>query len=151
MTPLWLHWKRDPAPYSAVAGFVATRIGAAPIPDGTALAVTDDGDLVAAVIYHNFMPDAGTIEISAASDTKRWMTRPVLWEMFDFPFNDLGCQAVVARTSPQDAPLQRIQKAYGFVSYTIPRLRGRDRDEVVSILTDDAWRANGFHKEHRHG
>ena len=147
MTPIWLHPSQGDV-YRSVAGFLNDRVGMglAGWESGTILAVADGSQIVGAAPFHNYDANHGTIEISAASDCKRWLTRAVLWEMFAFPFLQIGCQAVVARMDA-DRPLTRIFTAYGFKRYDIPRLRGRNTVEAVMVLSDDDWRANGFHKE----
>ena len=115
---------------------------------GTAMGVFDyDGNLAGAIIFHNYDRWAGTIEISGAAETARWLTRPVLWAMFDYPFNRIGCQAVFMRVDPADRRLRRILTAYGFDYFEIPHLRGKGKPEGVYILSEDDWRANGFHAE----
>ena len=109
----------------------------------------DDGQIAAAVVYHNWQPAEGTIEFSGASSTKRWLTRPVLWAMFEYPFNQLGCQMTFARIDPANRSLARILSAYGFETTVLPRMRGRDKDELLMTLTQEAWLANGFHREKR--
>ncbi|WP_367727351.1 GNAT family N-acetyltransferase [Agrobacterium radiobacter] len=112
-----------------------------------ALAVFENGDLIAGMIYHNYEPEAGVIEISGAGTSKRWLTRETLRKMFAYPFEECDCQAVVMRVDPDDAPLRRMLTAYGFELYVIPRLRGRDKDENVFLLTDDAWVSNKFNRK----
>lgn len=150
MNAVWLHPSQGEA-YLAVAGFLHDRIGElSGWQLGTILAVTDGKSITGAVLFHNYNPDCGTIEISAASDSKRWLTRAILREIFGFAFHQLGVQAVVARmVAGRD--LARIFTAYGFKQYDIPRLRGRDTAESIMVLSDDDWRANGFHKEFHHG
>lgn len=109
-------------------------------------AVFEDGELIAGMVYHNYEPDAGVIEISGAGTSKRWLTRETLRKMFAYPFEECGCQAVVMRVDPDDAALRRMLTAYGFELYVIPRLRGRDKDENVFVLTDDAWKSNRFNR-----
>ncbi len=104
----------------------------------------DDGMLVAGVVYHNWYPETGVIEISAASINKRWITRVVLRAIFAYPFDQLGCQLVVFRVAPADKALRRILKAIGSMEYVIPRLRGRDEAEVIVTLTDDTWKNSKF-------
>lgn len=151
MTRIWLH-PRDGAAYEAVARFLADRIGG--WPDGwqigTILAIAKGDKIVAAVLFHNWQPQNGVIEISAASDDRGWLSRAVLFDLFDYAFNQMGAQAVVARMDA-GRPLIRIFEAYGFRRYDIPRLRGRDAAETVMILGDEDWKANGFHKEHADG
>lgn len=112
------------------------------------MAVVDEGVLIAGVLYHNHYPDAGVIELTAASTSKRWLTRPVLKAMFSLPFDLFGCQLCVLRVSEHNAPMLRIAKAYGFKEHIIPRLRGRYEAEHILTLTDDDWRRSRFHKEH---
>lgn len=111
-----------------------------------ALAVVEDDALICGVIYHNYEPQSQVIEISAGSISSRWLTRHTLRKMFAYPFEECGCQAVVMRCDPDDAALRRMLTAYGFKLYVIPRLRGRDKDENVFVLTDDAWASNKFNR-----
>lgn len=133
------------------------------MPKGEVMIVHDDRDMTGAVLFNNFDQHAGTIEMTAAATSKRWLTRAVLLEMFSFPFEQLRCQAAILRCDPADKALSRILTAYGFKRYDIPRLRGRNKAEAIFVLGDDDWRANkfnramdarranGFHKEKMHG
>ncbi len=152
MPSIWLH-PRDGAAYSAVKDYIDARIwgGTAEAPDGTICAVAEGAEIIGAVIFNNFDPVGGTVELSAAADSARWLSRPVLFDVFSYAFDQLGCQAVVTRVDPGDTRLGRIFPAYGFQRYDIPRLRGRDKGEAIFLLTEEAWRANGFHKENAHG
>lgn len=116
------------------------------MPDGTALCVLDGKKLIGAVLAHNYQPDCGVIEMTAAATSARWLTRPVLFQMFDYAFNQVGCQAVVLRVAPDNTRTLRIATAFGFKLYEIPRLRGRDQSEIVCVLADDEWRSGRFVK-----
>lgn len=148
MTPILVH-HTEPG-YGAVCAFVSTRIWGRekPFSVGTAMAVVHGASMVAGVVFHDYDPDAGIIQVSGASDDRRWMTRPVLWAIYNYAFNVLGCQAVIQRNDPDNEYLARMMPRYGFDRYDIPRLRGRNKGEAIFVLTDDAWRKNGFHKEH---
>lgn len=111
------------------------------------LAVMHGDMLIAGMIYHNYEPEAGVVEISGAGTSKRWLTKETLRVMFQIPFQDWNCQAVVMRVSDEDETLHSILRRYGFERFIIPRLRGRDRNENVFVLTDDAWRANRFNRK----
>lgn len=115
------------------------------------LGVFDGPNLSAVMVYHNWYPKEGVIEISGAAVDRKWLTRRVLFEMFSYPFDRLGCQLVVMRVSPNNKMtngrgVRRMLKAYGFNEYLIPRLRGRHEDEIIFTLADDHWRANGYHE-----
>lgn len=116
-------------------------------PSATTMGVFDGHKLIAVMVYHNFDRKAGVVEISGAASDRRWLRKYVLKEMFAAPFTDMGCQSVVMRVSPkpESRHTRRMLTAYGFTEHRLPRLRGRDEDECVFVLTDDAWRENGFH------
>lgn len=152
MKTAWLTPK-DGDGYRAVKRFLAHRIWAKPkdIPDGTAMVIMNGEGPMAAVLFNNWDKDAGVIELVAASDSARWLTRPVLLDMFSFAFDQIKCQAALLRCDPENTRLARILTSYGFTRHDIPRLRGRDKAEALYILGDDEWRTNGFHKENAHG
>lgn len=108
------------------------------------MGVFNDDALIGVVVFHNWQPEAGVIEISAASTTPKWLRRHVLDRIFTWAFVDRECQMVVARISEENTRLHRIFHAYGFTSRVISRLRGRDEDERIFTLTDDDWHASKF-------
>lgn len=97
--------------------------------------------IVAGFIYHNWNPEAQTIEVSGASTRRNWATRDCVRLIFSYPFDQLGCQLVVARHSVNNTRVRRIWASLGATEYVIPRLRGRDEDEAIATLTEEAWRA----------
>jgi RimJ/RimL family protein N-acetyltransferase len=117
----------------------------------SALGVLRDGKLVGGMVYTNFDTQAGTVELSCAARDGRWFTRPILYNLFRYAFEGLGCQMVWNRFSSRDAALKRMCVAYGFKVHAIERAFGRDEDSIVGTLTVERWRQNGFHKEHRDG
>lgn len=158
---IYYHWfgENDPEKRDICAKWAARIIW----PDGEkdlryfgeqlCLAVFDDDELIAVMVYHNYEPDAGVIEISGAALTsglRYWLTHDVLAEMYRYPFMELGVQMVVQRTPAENARLLRLLKRLGFSFYTIPRLRGRDKDEVICTLTDDFWQSNRLIPKEKH-
>ena len=132
---------------TSVGNFVSELIWGEPDMFGPfcSLAIADDRRLVAGVIYHNYQPHEGTIEISCASIIRKWMTRDVIVTAIDMPFKELDCQAIVARHSKDAKHIRHIWNALGAKEYEIPRLRGKDDPpEIVSVLTDDAWAVSKF-------
>lgn len=107
--------------------------------------VDKTGQPVAGWIWHDWWPEAGTIEFSGASNTARWMTRKVLHDLFSYAFDEVGCQMVVTQNACDNTRLHRQLKAFGFTRYDVPRLFGRDKDGVYWTLTDDQWRASKFY------
>ncbi len=144
---------KTPEINEALAAFVGARIegGYRGFGAHTSMGLVDGEQLLAAVVFHNYNPEAGVVEFSAASVTERWLTRPVLWAMFNYAFNVAGCQTVVMRVgednqTPNGRGIQRILRAYGFKETRIDGLRGRGIAEMIYTLTDESWASNGFHK-----
>lgn len=108
------------------------------------MGVIDDDNLIAVVTFNNYQPEAGVIELHAAADSARWLTKPVLASMFGYCFGQLKCQMAIARVSDRNTRLLRIFSAYGFDHVIIPRLRGRDEGERIFWLTEEVWRSNKF-------
>lgn len=129
--------------------FVEKSIGGSGFGFGnsSAMGIFDDHQFIAAVVFHNWEPRAGVMEMSAASLSKRWLTRPVLQRMFGYVFGDVGCQMVVMRVSERNVGMVRIARAYGFSEVLIPRLRGREEGEFIFTYTDDDWRTSRFNSK----
>ena len=104
------------------------------------MGVIDGDQLIAGMIYHNYSPENQTIELSGAATSRRWLTRPVFKAMFSYPFEEIGCQMVVARHSQRNIALRRMWKSVGATEYIIPRLRGRNEAEAIATFTVEAWR-----------
>jgi RimJ/RimL family protein N-acetyltransferase len=104
------------------------------------------GDLVAGAVFHNWHPESGVIEMSVVIRDPRAWCRTVMKEAFDYAFKVAGCQMIVARTDPENERALRCWRALGADEYEIPRLRGRNKSEIVSTLTDDAWAASRMNK-----
>jgi len=119
--------------------------------EGTVMAVTKGDQVIGACLFHNWQPDDGVIELTSASTSANWLSRPVLQAMFGYAFNTLACQAAVMRVDPENTRMCRIAEAFGFKRYDIPRLRGRNKAEALFILGDDEWRGGKFYQESSHG
>jgi len=132
----------------AVMALVASIIGDMErgFPQGSkAIGVIDkDGNLVGGMVYSDWNPERGIIEMSGASLSKKWLNKKTMTAMFSYPFKTAKCQAAYMNTNPHDAPLHRQLKAIGFEQYILPRLRGRFDAAHLFVLTDDKWNDSKF-------
>lgn len=109
------------------------------------IGVLDDGGrLIAGVVYGNWHPEAGVIEIAAAAITPRWLTRQTIEVIYRYPFEQCGCQMIVQRTPANDERLLRQLAVGGYTFVLVPRLFGRDRDCVICTLTKETWERSKF-------
>lgn len=148
MTPVYFGPQSSPLQNSTVGRFVCELIWqkAEAIRDYCTMGVFDNDKLVAGTIYHNWQPDNGVIELSSASLSRRWLTKPVVNAMFNLPFKQLGCQMVVLRVSEKNETMVSIAQSFGFDEHFIPRLCGRDEGQFVFTFTDDQWAKSKFRK-----
>lgn len=136
----------DPRSNKVVGDFVSTVMFGHPgeLVNYCSMGVLRDGALVAGVIYHDYYPDTGVVEISAAAVDKKWMTRGVVRDIFSMPFERLGCQMIAMRTSELNHSVRSILERYGVKGITIPRMRGRNEAEILYTVTEEEWRASPF-------
>lgn len=102
--------------------------------------------LIGGVVFHNYYPNEGVVEMSAASIDPLWLSRKMIRSMFNYAFGVLGCQMVVLRVSENNSQMLNISNRFGFKGYLIPRLRGRNEAEWVLTYTDDQWRDSPFNR-----
>ena len=123
-----------------VKEFVADNLGfSRGFGPSQAIGFEDDGEIVAGIIYHNWEPEAGVIEMSAASIRRDWLTRARLSVIFGYPFGQLNCRLVVARIGEHNARARRIWRSLGAREYAIPELRSPQEAEIIYTLTADQW------------
>ena len=127
-----------------VADFVAKEIPGCGRGFGEckAMGFVVNGKLVAGVVYHNWNPESGVIELSAASLTREWLNKDRLAAIFDYPFS--FCRMVLTRQSEHNRRALRIWRSLGGKEYRIPDLRGPGEAEVIFTLSADDWRAGKF-------
>lgn len=110
----------------------------------------EEGKLVAGVVYYDFKPKAGTIEIGAASITRRWFNRATYRRIFEYPFIECGCQMVIARIRADNEYLLSQFARMNFNLIMMPRMYGRSEDGVYCTLTDDQWLDSSISKRLYH-
>lgn len=133
-----------------LCAFVDNQINGSGLGFGNAVALgvfDENYQLAGATVFHNWEPKAGVIEMSSASVSKRWLSRAVLQRIFDYVFDDCGCQMAVMRVSERNTAMVRIARAYGFSEVLIPHLRGKNHAEYIFTFTEDDWLASRFNRK----
>ena len=110
----------------------------------------ENGWMIAGVVYHNYDPDAGTVEISGASISPQWLQRNSIGWIYQPPFRLWGCQMVFQRVLASNLRIQRILASYGYQLVHHRRIFGRDQDGVIASLTVEDWVANKFNQRFQH-
>lgn len=134
---------KEPELNRALAGWIEARLGQRPFREPySTMGMFVGSELCAVLIFENYKPEDGTIEIGVAATSPRWLNRTVMQAMAQFVFTDLGCQMAVFRTSERNKEACRLMERVGFERIVIPRLRGRHEAEHFYYLTDTAWDQN---------
>jgi len=81
------------------------------------------------VIWHHYVPEFRTIEVSIATEGPGWATRTCLKELFAYPFDQLRCQKVRAIIGKRNLPARKLLRGLGF------KFEGNDRK---GLGNDDA-------------
>ena len=117
-----------------------------------AVGVIDElNELIAGIVYFNYNPEAGTIEMSVEALPKhRWLTPTTLAIMFQYPFLHCNCQMLITKTMARSTHVQRMLQAMNFKLIHIPRAGGRNEDGVLALLTYEDWLAGKFCKRFGH-
>lgn len=72
-----------------------------------AVGIVKDARLIAGVVYHNYHPTNGHIDMGIATEGPGWATRSVLRGLFAIPFVQYGVRRVGAVT-PHNGPVMKI-------------------------------------------
>lgn len=95
------------------------------------LCLNNAGEVESAVVYHDWQPKEGRIEMSVAAKTSRWITRARVREIFDYPFKILGVDIIHGKT--KNPRIVRIFRALGGNIHEVPGLY------TVVTLNAEQW------------
>jgi RimJ/RimL family protein N-acetyltransferase len=105
-----------------------------------AIGVADEaGRPLGAVVFSNFQPGFGSIEVSFAADTPRWLTRPLIGAILSYPFVQLDCQRLTAVTPRKARRARRFLDRFGFKREGVVRKGFGTDDAIISGLLRTEW------------
>ena len=79
-----------------------------------ALGVARGGQLVAACIYHRWVPEYQSCELTLAASSPRWASREIVRALLAVPFVQYGCFSVAAIIPHDNQRAERFVKGIGF-------------------------------------
>ena len=81
----------------------------------TAIGVVDNSDQpMAGVVFHDYQPAYGTIQLSAAAISPRWATRRLVGTILRYPFLELNVHKVGTATQHESARALKFNEGGGF-------------------------------------
>jgi RimJ/RimL family protein N-acetyltransferase len=114
----------------------------------SAIGVMRHGKPVAGAVYHGF--GGHIVEVSfAAEHGSRWASRSVLRALFAYPFHQLGCVVMVARTAKRNRRARKLLRALGFQETgMVPKGLDGKRDAIIYCIEKDNCRWLKGHLTH---
>ncbi len=79
-----------------------------------AMGIARDGEMLAACIYHRWVPEYQSCEMTFAAASPRWATRGMIRGLLAVPFEQYGCQRVSAVLPHDAARTEKFVRGIGF-------------------------------------
>jgi RimJ/RimL family protein N-acetyltransferase len=76
--------------------------------------ISGDGKPLAGIVFHDYQPAYGTIQISMAAESPRWASRRIIGEILSYPFKQLGVRKIWTATPLKNERAIRFNKGIGF-------------------------------------
>lgn len=116
-----------------------------------AIGVELRGELVAGVVYHDYRPPVGDIQLSVAASTPRWATRTIICELLAYPFEQLRCRRLTATVRGDNLRALRFDRGIGFtVEGRMRDYYGNGVDSIILGMLRDEW-LTGRYGRSQHG
>lgn len=116
-----------------VAAWVAERIpGFTPSADARALGVVGkDTNLIAGVVYERW--NGVHVEASIAAESPGWASRGTLFRLFNYPFNQLNCEAISVLVPSSNHQSLNLATKLGFEPEAMVKFAAHDGSSLVVL------------------
>ena len=99
--------------------------------------IEDDGKLVAAVVFNDYNKAAICMHV-VSDGSKRWMTKTLLWMVFDYAFNQLKVQRITGLVGEKNWDARKFDEHIGFTQETtLERAHPDGRLMVYRMFRED--------------
>lgn len=95
-------------------GFIPHVSSAESLGDCRAVGVARDDQMVAACVYHRWVPEYASCEITFAASTPRWATRGLIRGLLAVPFVQYECNRVTLTIPHDNGRAERFVRGIGF-------------------------------------
>lgn len=138
---LFGQWAAQQIPHAAIGSFG----------DFVALGIVDADNIIrGAALYHNYVPDYRSIEITFALESPRYLSKSVIAGIMAYPWKQLGLVRISAITPRSAASARRFLETFGFKREGLARHGFGDfGDAVLYGLTRKDWDRSRFNAGRR--
>ena len=111
----------------------------------SAIGITSQDRLIAGVVFHEYQPEYGTIQMSLAAISPMWARRKTIGDFLAYPFYQLGVYKVWTATPRDNEPALKVNEHAGFKREAVLAHHfGRKRHAVICrLLRPDYQRIYG--------
>lgn len=105
-----------------------------------AIGVATNSRIIAGVVYHDYQPDFGSIQISMAADSPIWARKEIIGALLAYPFVQLGCWSVFTLTPASNEKALKVNAHIGIERKTIlPHAFGKGIHGVFCQMLQPAY------------
>ena len=97
---------------SWLADWLCDKIGLIPTPMLMCIGNVRDSKIVGVVGYDQY--NGASVIMHAAGDSSNWLSRDMLWAVFDYPFNVLGAKMIIGLVPSANTDALKFNKHIGF-------------------------------------
>lgn len=117
----------------------------------SAIGVARNGRVIASVVYHDFQPRLGTIQLSMAAESPMWARRETIASLLHYPFRQLRVFKLWTAVPIDCEPALKAQDHIGFRREAVLAHHfGHKRHCVIARMLEPDF-ARLFEKEKNHG
>lgn len=111
-----------------------------------AIGVADEDDnLIGGVVFSNYQPHFGNIEVSFAAIRRSWLTPNLVRGLLSYPFDQLGVRRITTLTPKRNRSARQFLKKFGFVEEGNVRGGFGTDDMIISGLLAKEWSEHRYH------
>ena len=108
-------------------------------PAASAIGLVADGEIIAGMVVHDYVPEAGNCQLSFAASRATWATKGSIAAMLAYPFGQLGCRRVTTFIARSNARAIRFNLGLGFKQEGCVRFGFGGEDALVfGLLREEA-------------
>lgn len=116
-------------------GSLIPHVGQTGFGPAYAIGVCRKDTLIAGMVYHEYHPDAGTMQISMAAASPMWARRHIIRALLAYPFEQAGCFKVWTCTPIDNVKALKVNEHVGFRrEATLAHHFGKGRHAVICRL-----------------
>lgn len=86
-----------------------------------AIGVVENDKLIAGIVYHDFQPKFGTVQLSMAAINPRWAKKQNIKDLLSIPFEQFECQKIWTLTPIKNEKALKVNIHIGFTKEGVLR------------------------------